>query len=259
MFNINSASLAAAPDGVAPVISSGNSQILTATFNAAGGYESLDVVNVLINNVLDGRQACYLAYSRPANALYIVADNGDATQISGKVMDGTGMIGSQCAVILAGSSVTGNGNTLTLVLYLGFSVTFAGNKIIYTASRDLSQNNSGWRTMGVHTVPPLPSTFPSPIGMSPPSGSASTQTITFTYQDESAATNLQTVWALINTSYDARGACYVAYYRPANQLFLFPDNGDGTHALNMVLSGNNTISNSQCTVSAVGAGVQTTF
>ena len=83
-------------------------------------------------------------------------------------------------------------------------------------------------------------------------------TITFTYQDQSTAANLQTVWALINTAIDGRAACYVAYYRPGNQLYLYPDNGDGTQATNIVLAGNNTIGNSQCTISAQGANVQTT-
>src|SRR5262249_18719976 len=97
--------------------------------------------------------------------------------------------------------------------------------------------------------------FPQPIGMSPSSGNTGTSTITFTYQDQSDATNLQTVWALINTAIDGRGACYVAYYRPGNQLYLYPDNGDGSQATNIVLTGNNTISNNQCTISAQGSNV----
>ena len=243
---------------LSPAASSGGSQILTVTFSAPGGYQTLDVVNVLINTALDGRQACYFAYSRPSNALYIVADNGDASQISGKVMDGTGTVGnSQCSATLAGSSATGNGNTLTLVLNLSFAASFAGNKVVYAAARDTAQNNSGWQTMGVHGVPPLPATFPNPTGMNPASGSGLTQTLTFTYQDQSNATNLQTVWALVNTAIDGRVACYVAYYRPGNQLYLYPDNGDGTQATNIVLTGNNTIGNSQCSVAAQGSSVQT--
>ena len=146
---------------------------------------------------------------------------------------------------------------MTLILNLSFSASFAGNKVVYAAARDLSENNSGWQTMGVHGVPPLPTTFPNPVGMSPSSGNTLSQTITFTYQDQTAATNLQTVWALINTAIDGRAACYVAYYRPGNQLYLYPDNGDGTQATNIVLTGSNTISNSQCTISAQGANVQT--
>ena len=48
---------------LAPAVTTGTSQSLTVTYNAPGGYQSLDVVNVLINNFLDGRQACP-AFSR---------------------------------------------------------------------------------------------------------------------------------------------------------------------------------------------------
>jgi len=240
-----------------PAVSAGASQLLTVTYNAPAGYETLDVLNVLINTYLDGRQACYLAYSRSSNVLYIVPDNGDGSQLTGTAMDGTGTVSnSQCTVTLNGSSAAGTGNTFTLTLNVSFTSSFAGNKVVYAAARDIAQNNSGWQTMGVHGVPPLPSTFPNPISMSPSSGNSFTATITFTYQDQNTAANLQTVWALINTAIDGRAACYVAYYRPGNQLYLYPDNGDGNAATNIVLTGSNTIGNSQCTVSAQGSQVQ---
>ena len=240
-----------------PPVSSGASQTLTVTFNAPGGSQSLDVLNVLINNALDGRQACYLAYSVGANTLNIVADSGDASSLTGKVMNGSGTVGnSQCTVTLNGSSASGTGNTFTLTLNLSFSPSFGGNKVVYAAVRDTAQNNSGWMTMGVYGVPPLPSTFPIPGGMTPASGTSAAQTITFTYRDQTSVANLQTVWALVNTAIDGRSACYVAYYRPGNALYLYPDNGDGTQATNIVLAGNNTISNSQCSISAQGSSVQ---
>ena len=243
---------------LAPAASSGSSQSLAVTYNAPGGYRTLGVVNVLINNFLDGRQACYLAYSQPSNMLFIVPDSGDGSQLTGKVMDGTGTVSnSQCTVTLNGSSASGTGNTLTLTLNLTFTSSFGGNKVVYAAARDIAQNNSGWQTMGVHGVPPLPSTFPNPVSMSPSSGNSLAATITFTYQDQNTAANLQTVWALVNTAIDGRAACYVAYYRPGNQLYLYPDNGDGNAATNIVLTGSNTIGNSQCTVSAQGSQVET--
>lgn len=45
----------------------------------------------------------------------------------------------------------------------------------------------------------------------------------------------------------------MAYFRPGNLLFLYPDNGDGSQAANIVLAGNNTIANGQCTVYANGS------
>jgi len=50
-----------------PVVSTGASQTFTFQFADPNGWQDLGVVNVLINDYLDGRHACYLAYSRPLN------------------------------------------------------------------------------------------------------------------------------------------------------------------------------------------------
>jgi hypothetical protein len=175
-----------------PAVSSGPSQVLTFAFSGS----NLDVLNVLINNSLDARQACYLAYQVSTNALFIVDDRGDASKLTGITMAGTGNVGnSQCRVDLNESSASVSGDVFTLVLNMSFSVSFGGNRVVYAAARDIAQNSSGWQTMGVHAVPPLPSTFPDPVGMNPSLGNASTAVITFSYKDQTSAANLQTVWA----------------------------------------------------------------
>ena len=219
-FQVTNGSPQGAPSVVSinPVVSTGSAGFYTFQFSDTAGWQTLGVVNVLINNFLDGRHACYLAYSVSGNVLYLVPDVGSGL-LPGMVLNGSGSAGnSQCTVLGAGSSATGTGNTLTLTLNLNFNTSFAGNKVVYMAARDAA-NNSGWQTMGAVGIPPLPSTFPNPVGMNPSSGNGLTSTITFTYQDQTAATNLQTVWALINTAIDGRAACYVAYYRPGNQLY----------------------------------------
>jgi hypothetical protein len=145
------------------------------------------------------------------------------------------------------------GNTLTLTLNVTFSAAFSGNKVVYAAARDPQGNNTGWVVMGVRGVPPLLTTFPIPVSMSPAASTTSSELLTFTYQDAGTANNLQTMWALTNTAIDGRAACYIAYYAPGNQLFLYPDNGDGTQATTIPLSGNGTLANSQCSVSAAGS------
>ena len=108
---------------------------------------------MLINNFLDGRQACYLAYSRPAGQIYLEKDDGSGL-LPGAVLGSAGTLAnSQCSVALATSSAVGNGNTLTLTLNLTFSGTFTGNRVIYAAARDATDaNNSGWQTMGSWSI-----------------------------------------------------------------------------------------------------------
>ena len=91
--------------------------------------------------------------------------------------------------------------------------------------------------------------------MTPATGMSSNAVISYTFDDQTNANNLQTVWSLINSAVDAGQACYVAYYVPGNLLFLYPDNGNGAEATFIDLSGANTIENSQCRISAVGSSV----
>ena len=46
-----------------------------------------------------------------------------------------------------------SGNTHTLVLNMSFTPALGGNRVIYTAVRDMAEaNNSGWQSMGTWTV-----------------------------------------------------------------------------------------------------------
>src|SRR5204862_473488 len=63
--------------------SSGNltTQSFTFSFNAPNGFNSLNVVDVLINNALDGRHACYVAFvpaTTTLGSVYLVDDAGNA-------------------------------------------------------------------------------------------------------------------------------------------------------------------------------------
>ena len=241
-------------DSATPASGNAPSQPFTFQFSDPDGWQDLGVLNVLINNAIDGRQACYLAYSRPSNLLYLVPDSGTGL-LPGLVLNGTGTVSnSQCTVTGSGSSVSGSGNTLTLTLNLSFGSAFGGNKLLYLAARDTAENNSGWQLMGVHGVPPTSSKFPVSASVNPPSGTGSSSVLTYTYQDQTSANGLETTWALINNALDGAGACYVAYYRPGNLLLLLPDNGNASQATSMVLNGGSTsLSNSQCTILGSGS------
>jgi sugar lactone lactonase YvrE len=242
-------------DLTGPFAAEGTSQTLTLRFSHPDGFDQLGILNVLINDALDGGNACYIAYSHPLGVLYLVNDRGPDDGLSpALVLGGTGTVANrQCSVSAAGSSATGSGNVLTLTLRLGFSASFSGNKVVYLAARDRNNGNSGWRTMGVSKIPGSAISFPRAQSGPQPISSSQTQAMSFVFQDATDASNLRTVWTLINSSVDARQACYVAYFVPGNLLFLFADNGDGTQAVSIPLTGTNVIENSQCRISAEGS------
>jgi outer membrane protein TolC len=127
------------------------------TFNFADSFGRTDIgiVNILINSALDGRQSCYLAYSRPLNTLYLVNDAGSGL-LPGLTLNGSGSTSnSQCTVNGSLSSVSGTGSldVLTLTLNISFAPTFGGNRIVYVAARNLTDtSNSGWQAAATWTV-----------------------------------------------------------------------------------------------------------
>src|SRR5207247_1628370 len=95
---------------------SASSSTMTFSFTDPRGYHDLNVLNVLVNNFIDGRHGCYLAYVVPQSALVLVNDGGDAGgPYAGNVILGSSnpIQNSQCSVVLV--SATGSGNNLTLV------------------------------------------------------------------------------------------------------------------------------------------------
>lgn len=125
----------------------------TFQFYDADGYQDLNVLNILINDWLDGRRGCYLAYVRPLNGVYLVNDAGDGL-LPLLPLTGSGSVSNgQCTIYGAGSSASGSGNTLTVVLNMSFKSAFAGNRVFYLAARDVAEHNSGWQAMGTWTVP----------------------------------------------------------------------------------------------------------
>jgi len=135
----------------------GTSQEFVVTFTDSQGVSDFGVVNVLINNFIDGRQACYLAYVASTNTLILIDDAGDAAGPYAGTMalsGGSGNIqNSQCMVSGAGSGVNSAPDTLALTLNITFKAAFAGNRVIYAAGRDSAGgNNTGWQAVGTTTV-----------------------------------------------------------------------------------------------------------
>jgi hypothetical protein len=237
---------------VSPAAGTGLTSTVTFTFSDPDGSQDLDVVNVLIRDFLDGRSACYLAYVRSLNVLYLVNDAGTAL-LPELALGGAGSVGnSQCTITAAGSSALGSGNTLTLALRMTFSPAFAGNKIIYLAARDVAQNNSGWQALGTWIVPGAPATVTAAGAVTPAHGNGSTQTFTFTFTDTTGWQDLGVVNVLINDFLDGRNACYIAYSRPDNVLYLVNDPGTALLPA-MVMNGSGSVGNSQCVVNGAAS------
>jgi hypothetical protein len=92
-----------------------------------------------------------LYYDSRAGRLYLLNDASSAW-LAGTVGSGQTLQNSQCAVNLAGSSVTSSGTTLTLNLAMTFKPSYAGTKSIFLYGANASVA-SGWHARGSFTIP----------------------------------------------------------------------------------------------------------
>lgn len=272
------------PTGVFPPSATPSTRSFTFSFNAPKGTESLDVVDVLINDSLDGRRACYLAVvplPRPScltsHCLYLVDDAGDAdgpfagySEIPGFAGQSTVRNG-QCTIDASLGSLFAIGNSLSMTVAMAFSPAFTGNKVVYMAARDQASNTSGWQPMGTVTLPGQPFPIPAATAVWPGRSTAGAQAYRFDFTDPNGYAEISLVDILINSSLDGRHACYAAFVPSgpsSGSLFLVNDAGDagGPYAGSLTLPGMGTVSNGQCTidgarssVSGLGTGLSLTL
>jgi len=250
------------PISTGPGFGSASSQNFTFTFSDSSGYQNLSVVDVLINSALDGRRACYVAFvpsTATSGSVFLIDDAGDAGgPYQGMVLPGSGTVGNgQCTISGTGSSVNGSGNTLTLTLAITFSASFAGNKVVYTSAGDKSSLNSGWQALGTWGVPGAAPAGPWVSGMNPArTSSLGPTTYTFTFTDTNGWQDISVANILINSAIDGRHGCYLAVVPGSQQVLLVDDAGDaGGPYSGMVLPGNGTVSNSQCSITGTGSSI----
>ena len=92
------------------------------------------------------------------------------------------------------------------------------------------------------------------VSVSPNAGAGTTKIFTFVYSDSDGSADLNTVYALFNTSTHLSTACYVYYVQSSNLLYL--DNNAGTAAQGSVTPGHSgTVANSYCTINGATSSV----
>jgi hypothetical protein len=223
------------------------------------GNDDLTVTNVLVNNVLDGRAACYLAYDHVGRVLYLVNDRG--TEISGMQIGadnrGSGVLANgQCAVdgrqTYLSERPHSMGPSVSLQTKLTYSPAFAGRKVVYVAARDKTGGNSGWVPASVWNVPG-PAALPAPVSVT--YDSSPSRQVTVNYRSPTDYTAISTAQILINSAIDGRRGCYMGYDRARNLLYLVAD--DGGTLLDAITpgAGSATQQNSQCILYAEGSSV----
>lgn len=137
---------------ISPASGTGLAQTFSVVFSDSEGASQINIVRVLFNGAVDGRQACYVYYDRDSASLLLVNDSGEGSSsqpLGGKL----GLENSQCRVDTVGSSVAVQGGQVTLNLAVAFKRAFSGPKNIYLAAEDRGGKSTGSQALGTWTVP----------------------------------------------------------------------------------------------------------
>src|SRR5204863_502229 len=147
----------------------------------------------LLNTSINGAGACHTFYNASANLLYLVDDAGGLSLPSAVPGTAGTRSNSQCTLNTGASSVSASGNNLTLTLVFSFSGSWSGTKNDYLIAFDRGSQSSGWTQVGTWTVGTV-SQPPVAVSVTPPSGTASSQTFSYTVSSVNGAGYISSVY-----------------------------------------------------------------
>lgn len=239
---------------VSPTSGTGLSQTFAITVSHSQSVDSIDRVWVIINSGLEGANACYITFLRFENTLWLSNSSGSAWLAPAVVGGEPSLSNNQCSLRADRASVRSGVTEFTIYLPLTFSASFGGVKNIYAQAADISNQGSGWRTVGTWTVSDG-NAAPVIESVTPASGSGLSQTFSVTVSDAADVTAISQVWVIINNEQSGANGCYISYVRSGNTLWL-ADNSGAWQAPAVVGSGVS-LGNSQCSVNPASATVTT--
>ena len=238
---------------VTPNSGSGASQTFALQYSDTAGAANLQAAYVWFSaNLTTPTSSCMLYYQPSTNQLNLLNNAATAWQAATPGASTT-LQNSQCSVNMAATTVTLNGNTLTLNLAMTFQTGYAGAKNVYMFAMDLSGSNSGWQQEGTWTVPSGSGT-PAVVAVTPTSGSGDSQTFQLQYSDTAGAANLQAAYVWFNANLTTTTSSCMLYYQPStNQLNLLNNAATAWQAATPGAS--TTLQNSQCSVNMAATTV----
>jgi hypothetical protein len=239
-----------APISVTPSSGIGSTQTFTFVFSHPSGYQALAAVETVVNSQLTAADSCFV-YVVPSSALaYLAADDGSWLC---PIPLGTSAMqqNSQCRVNAFGSSLSGSGNNLTLMLSISFQPGFSGTKNTYMEANDGIAGASGWRQMGTWTTAALGP--PAVVSATPSSGSGSSQTFVFAFSAPGGYQSLASLEIVIGAQLTAAGSCYV-YVVPSSSLAYLAGDVDSWFGP-ITLGTTASQQNSQCRINGSGSYV----
>lgn len=136
---------------VTPSSGTGLTQQFSFLWSDPNGFSDIRAVAALFNTSLSGQGSCFLIVDTASRNILFAADNGSSFSVLPVGASGI-LQNSQCSLNVAGSTLSGSGNTLTLNVTLTFKAAFAGAKSVFVWVENAA-GTANWQTLGRWTVP----------------------------------------------------------------------------------------------------------
>jgi len=231
-----------------PNPASGLSNTFTLQYSDTYGGAYLNSVGVMFSSTVSASNSCTVVYSPATNLVALYNDNGKGFA---SITPGSGTLSnSQCTINGSGTSVLISGNNLTLNVSVTASASFAGKHSIFLFAEDNSSASTGWVNNGTWT--PTANQPPALVSATPNPASGPSNTFTLTYSDPNGFSDLNYVGVIFNSAVTAANSCAVLYSPATNFLYLLNDAGAIS---SKTTPGNDTLSNSQCTIVGINTSV----
>lgn len=128
--------------------------IFTTTYTDPAGAEDISGVSFMVNTTSGSEENCFYAwYEQDRNLIWFLNSTGG--MIGSHPGDPYLVENSYCALACDGTSVSKNGNTLTITWKIKFKDTFTGTKNLYLSVTDKVGSHVDWQQKGTWTVDPL--------------------------------------------------------------------------------------------------------
>jgi hypothetical protein len=200
------------------------SQIFTATYSDADGWQNIQYVYFLISASTSATTNCFYGYYNQNTNLLYLRDDANSTWLGGYAPGSSNVIeNSYTKIDCSLTTISSSGPIMTVNWAVTLKQPFTGAKNTYLYVRDDRNTYVSLTRVGTWTIA---NTAPQVGTIAPSEGSSAVSqpvNIATTYSDADGYLNLQTAYLLVNAS-TAYTNCFYAYYdRNTNKLYLRND------------------------------------
>ncbi len=138
------------PLSIAPKAGSGRDQVFRVSLARTPGAQPPAMIGLLINDRIDGGNACYVFWDFASDDALLVNDNGSGSQPLGTASSAAN---GQCELLRSGSLSSLTSSEMTAQFHLRLRKTFAGPRQLYVISQAPDGTGPGLVQAGTWTVP----------------------------------------------------------------------------------------------------------